>query len=480
MSAILKHQSASGRYPHQVLLVTGVLLMLVGQSGCTYARPAMKSFWQRVPPVRWPVRLSEQQVAESRKSSEPTVAANVAINDDVPTDSDSNQSAVEGEAVPRSQFSRVTSWLPRIDSWSSGEASTTPESPATTEESAQASLKSDRKRSPLERLDAALNNDLQQARALPQQSETIKEQRNRVDLLIARAKALLSMGQHEQALEMADLAQQLSDSHQLDFHPDEDRPADVVRRIEGQMEAVGDLPESELGRSESGKASKDAVDPLEKKIDPNSPEQELKELTRKNRNWTALFRRVKKTSAVELDGILPSSEAVTLGLPLDLNTAETLPERGLKSVQPGAIVRANRSVSLKFVDPVGDSISPTIEPVLDESIPSINTSIQTENETPMEAPAIEQLNEGEARFSDREQRAVTLGDLDDENVEMPQFENVEVPARSRKTETRLEESQSRVSDDEAHSVHNIDWLLAYGVIGVCTVFAVVCYRSGTT
>ena len=61
-----------------VVVVVGVLLTLICQSGCTTTRPAMKSFWQQVPPVRWPSRDSNLTTVHNEPDDEPAVAANVA------------------------------------------------------------------------------------------------------------------------------------------------------------------------------------------------------------------------------------------------------------------------------------------------------------------------------------------------------------------------------------------------------------------
>ena len=463
----------------------GLLLVLVGQSGCTYARLAMKSFWQRVPPVRWPVRTSEPNTADAEKVAEPTVAANVAIKKEAPADPDSERSMVEGEVVPRSQFSRVSSRLPRTDSWSTGEVSSWPEPIDSLDSKSHGFQNSDRRQSPLDRLDAALSDDVQQAQALPQQSLTVIEQRYRVELLVTRAKALLALGQFDQALEIAELAQQLSESVQLDFLPDEDRPVDVIRRIEGQMEAARSLPKSEELNSETealkGKAGEKITTG-----ESNSPEQQLKELTRKNRNWTDLFRRVKKPANPEGDALLPSSEAVKLGLPLDLNATESFPENEPQPGQPGAVVMANRSVSLrmlepsKMLEPSGEQSSPAPSSEFDEPVPPIAGALEPEFEATVAVPASTLLADGESRFTVREQRTLSTGELDEESTAMPEFESVEIPVRSQKVTAHRDEPLQMQADDEPNSVHEIDWLLAYGIIGVCTIVALVCYRSGTT
>lgn len=319
LSVTTSHHSDRLVPRRRVGLAIGLSFLFVMQGGCAYARPTMKSLWKRVPPVRWPVRGSEAQTAETEKVAEPSVAANVAIKKETSADSDPDRRPVEGEIVPRSHFSRVSSRLSRGDSWPAGEISSWPEPADSINSRVYEDPGSVQAQSPLERLDAALSDDVQQAQALPQQSLTMMEQRYRAELLMNRAKALLALGQHEQALEVAELAQQLSDTAQLDFLPDEDRPVDVVWRIKGQIEAAANLNQPDSEEADAEGRTRDSNKTKIGKDDSNSPEQELKELTRKNRNWTAVFRRVRKTASPELNAILPSSEAVELGRPLDLN-----------------------------------------------------------------------------------------------------------------------------------------------------------------
>ena len=99
--------------------------------------------------------------------------------------------------------------------------------------------------------------------------------------------------------------------------------------------------------------------------------------------------------------------------------------------------------------------------------------LNLKSEATVAVPASTLLADGESRFTVREQRTLSTGELDEESAAMPEFESVEIPVRSQKVTAHRDEPLQMQADDEPNSVHEIDWLLAYGIIGVCTIVALV-------
>lgn len=84
----------------------------------------------------------------------------------------------------------------------------------------------------IERLKAALNDDAERARE-PQLG--IHDARVRVDSMLEKARGLFDLGHLREARHTAAIAHKLSDSASLDYSPDEERPIDLVQRIDDQL-----------------------------------------------------------------------------------------------------------------------------------------------------------------------------------------------------------------------------------------------------
>ena len=85
------------------------------------------------------------------------------------------------------------------------------------------------------RLKAALNDDTERAKSPARQVGGAHDVRVRVESMLARARRLFDLGQLREARHAAKTAHDLGDSARLDYSPDEERPIDLVQRIDSQL-----------------------------------------------------------------------------------------------------------------------------------------------------------------------------------------------------------------------------------------------------
>ena len=248
--------SAAARVLHQrkAAMIVGLSIAFLTECGCATARPAIKSLWNQVPPVRWSGKGHEtaETTAQPDKPAEPAMAANVALKTDQASEPDPQVPAPPNSRRSSSALSRFGSRINRTETRPK-DAASIPEVVRSDDSETDGLVEADRSDSSMERLNAALTDDIAQANSLPQRSVTSLDARIKVDSLLTRAKQLFEIGQLEQAHQTALTAQEISDASQIDFFPDEDRPVDLIRRIEGQLKEsrMNDDPDSGRHPTES-------------------------------------------------------------------------------------------------------------------------------------------------------------------------------------------------------------------------------------
>ena len=356
-----------------VAIAVSVLMIVSLESGCARTRPAITSLWQQVPPVRWPGKETHPDRGSADNLAEPAVAANVALQQDSTSQSESTSEVLargeETSAGGKSKSPPRRLGLPLISSDRETEGtSSDPNSREPAESTHAHPTETEQFNSPLERLNAALTDDVRHAMTLPRRSVTALEERFRVDSLISRAKELFAIGQLDRAHEAAIAAQKLGDAAQLDYAPDEDRPLDLVRRIEGQMDAT--RLTQEPGTADESSAATRTEEP-EKTSQLSTqlatpPAKEAKGTPKTPRNWSTFFRREKKPAAPASEDLVTpgpltqdpvtqvSSEAIRNTFRAD-RIDSTPPARTHQIPAHDAIVMANRSVSLEARESISES-----------------------------------------------------------------------------------------------------------------------------
>ena len=452
-------------------MILSLLIPVVCQSGCARTRPVVASLWQQVPPVRWPGREAASDAETPERNQEPAVAANVALKAE-------NESATPGVVLPDAKSNPAAGLLglrlnapdPRNeDSSNSFEF---------TESTDSGSSELDRLNSPLKRLNEALSDDHQHA--LPQRSVTMLEERIRIDSLMTRAKELMDLGQLEQAHDAAVAAQELGESVQIEYSPDNDRPIDLVRRIEGRLDTtqVTNEGSNEHGSS-AGTSPQKATDASH--ISTTSVDQHDKDpkaAARKQRSWSTLFRRDKKPNLPgPADPVTQSSNQ--LKPTPNLNPVGLTSISGVKDTDPhDAIVMANRSISLGTPDASSDSEGQLVRPnelVRSDRDPT-NSPIHSSSDS--QVPEYE-----EGRTSDlvvSTEASLAAPPSDDGTAAIPDLASEEiapVPRRVKASSTRADRPGIQEGSDTEQQT---DWTYLYLVVGIASLFGFVCYRRGMT
>jgi hypothetical protein len=376
-----------------------MLIIVSLPSGCARTRPAITSLWQQVPPVRWPGKETHPDRESADNLAEPAVAANVALQQDSTSLSESTSEVLaRGEETSTGGKSKSPPrrlGLPLISSDRESEGtSSDPNSREPAETTHAHPTETEQFNSPLERLNAALTDDVRHAMTLPRRSVTALEERFRVDSLISRAKELFAIGQLDRAHEAAVAAQELGDAAQLDYAPDEDRPLDLVRRIEGQMDAT--RLTQEPGTADESSAATRTEEPEEASQLSTQlatpPAKEAKGTPKTPRNWSTFFRREKKPAAsASEDPLTPdpvtqvSSEAIRNTFRADrIDSAP--PARTHQIPANDAIVMANRSVSLEaresILEPKTVATSRTTDPRTIEPVTTVPEAIPATTRAP--------------------------------------------------------------------------------------------------
>ena len=349
-----------------------MLIIVSLSSGCARTRPAITSLWQQVPPVRWPGKETHPDRGSADNLAEPAVAANVALQQDSISLSESTSEVLargeETSAGGKSKSPPRRLGLPLISSDRETEGTFSDLNSREPNEATHAHpTETDQFNSPLERLNAALTDDVRHAMTLPRRSVTALEERFRVDSLISRAKEHFATGQLDRAHEAAIAAQELSDTAQLDYAPDEDRPLDLVRRIEGQMDAT--RLTQEPGTADESSAATRTEEPEETSQLSTQlatpPVKEAKGTPKTPRNWSTFFRREKKPAASAPEDLVTqgplthgpltqiSSEAIRNTSRADRIDSNSL-ARTHQIPAHNAIVMANRSVSLEARESISE------------------------------------------------------------------------------------------------------------------------------
>jgi hypothetical protein len=462
----------------RIAAIIGLLVSLVSQGGCARTRPAINSLWQQVPPVRWPSRDSHAETKKSESVAEPAVAANVALKKD--GDVDSSKVASSIDTKPKSGSGpfglRLTPPEPQTnDVVGHSEFN----EPANT--SSQASNESGNSNSPLDRLNAALTDDVQHTLSLPQRSVTMLEERVRVDSLISRAKELLEIGQLDRARDAALAAVEIGDAAQIEYSPDEDRPVDLVRRIEGQMEATRLTQEASFGKESAAAVSppqEPDSTPLATTV-PNPPEKDLKGPSRMQRSWSTLFRREKKPSVpFPADPVTQTSSQGTPRLPDNSpGGAPTI----VRPILPGthdAVVMANRSISLGSTESASESAGAFARG--GERVRSDSDSFNAPDAPPIEPEVPDAEEDRESPLVIPADPSIPLPEPDDGVAALPDLETLELAPSSPKTDSSIDEEIRPEVMDDSETVRQSDWTYLYVAIGICSLLAFACYRRGAT
>ncbi|MFO1042859.1 MAG: hypothetical protein U0941_13795 [Planctomycetaceae bacterium] len=357
------------------LLLT-VLFASSSLTGCHHnSRKTMTDLWHA--PQRWTGRIEIPAIAEK---NEPSVSANNAATA-VAKAPEAEQFADEtaGKAVVQVADSSETSRPNQGSVPAKSDALVTLEfndsasdlEPLVT--SSPQSVFTDSSAEQLERLQAAINDDAKRADTPSRIANGGHDVRLRVESMLEKSRRLFDLGQLREARHTAKIAQEIGDSARLDFSPEEERPVDLVQRIEDHIRGEEDAnaAPTETAAAPVSTEEKSFLD--DKRLAAN--EQEI--ANRQRRDWSglAVFRRDRKLADQDGTGTAKKSSVVQLSLDGDRATTEE---------PDGAVVQANRSVSISRNPVQTNSNSSVTFPA--ESEPVEPTELQSNQEPADEPP----------------------------------------------------------------------------------------------
>lgn len=501
------------------LLVVALSLSLAVM-GCAHnSRTMSKMVWNAATQGRWSGsqgRWPGYPMAEP-KGAEPSVTANAAASrvssvaggspSDGVTKADSSRPSASGSAspVPSDQISTASGTMtpqkPDAVSAAGGDLfdDELGESP-----NAQ-TLTADTTAEQVERLKAALDDDAERAKQPPRPAASSHEVRVRVDSMLDRARRLFDLGQLREARHTAKIAHDLGHSARLDYSPDEERPIDLVQRIDDQLKESEAQTEPEgTAPSESSATPPPAV-PLpaaptsappaavsaaaSRDAKPHENEQ-----PRSRRDWSYglnKFRKDKKptepTTGNAVVATAPTRTDAETTAPQVATDAGANPNDGPEQ----AVVQANRSLTLIKAEQPDvraerfdrDSSAPIAVIPYQRNISPEDTEDSNPASSDVETRADEESSDVEPidRTWPREITSPTPRPANDDPAPMPvEFEEVKplTPFRDVAAPATAESAESLQVETPRNSNSGILWGLA--AFGACAIVAFICYRRGAT
>jgi hypothetical protein len=342
----------------------------------------------------------------------------------------------------------------------------------------------------VERLKAVLDDDAERAEGSPRQSGSAHDVRVRVDSMVEKARHLFDLGQLREARHTAKAAHDLGDSARLDYSPDEERPIDLVQRIDDRIKETMELAD-EVGASPSTtiadatptsppSAANNANTATNSKPAPLAKVAEPESSVKTRKDWTQglnVFRPYRKSNpvaaplATPVSAVTPNADiAIPLGLETDIESNET---------NDRAVVQANRSLTLSKP---ADSISPSapqdfIEP--------------PENTTDLNEESSEMVSLGLGVDANRDQSGLPIAPpwpddfavarklKVDESASTPvDFDEVEPLSPFRDVAGQSSNPVTTPAICDSPRACDQSWVFGIAVFAVCAIVAVFWYRRG--
>lgn len=458
----------------------------------------MSGLWESVPQVRWSGTRSDAAAAPPK--AEPSVAANtgasVARKETEATTASPDNELAKSPGPSKSIRPVGGIETPKQAAEPDLVASEIESNPVPSNSAGNELTIADRGHEQIEKLRAALNNDAAQAEGSPRHAGNTHDVRLRVDSLVEKARSLFDLGQLREARHAAKIAHDLGDAARLDYSPEEERPIDLVQRIEDRIretDAVADgsetsadqqtaeTPPSQKPVPDSAIATSASTQIAKPGPSAKSPEGDL---NGRRKDWTqglSVFRRDRKPTPVATpvaatqQGIAATTPiAETPAIPLSVEFGQEPAE-----ANENAVVQANRSLTLARAG----SIPSVDDHKPDGEVRGEQGEDDDGNNEPPERTSNVEVNRDSPLF-----RADTVSWS--EEVVTPRVLNIEDTATA---PVDFDEVQPLapfrdagaavppvVADKPAECPRPADrsWALALGLFAICTGAAIFWYRRG--
>ena len=460
----------------------------------------MSDLWEAVPQVRWSGRVDQPVVPQK---AEPSVTANVAATADAakpdPTVNGTPEQPLSSTLAKASTTSEANHVQTVSDSKDRGDPTTASEvAVATVSKSRVAENESLEPTTPqavfadpsldqIERLKAALNDDAERAKSSPSHASTTPEVRVRVESMVTRARHLFDLGKLREARQAAKSAHDLGDSARLDYSPDEERPIDLVQRIDDQLREAAQpteaAPQQTAGLIDDRGDPKAVAAITVGQPDPRTLKgSEIDSGGRPRRDWSLnVFRRDRKTSPLDPGPTPPGIVVINSASAVQsIVEADAISSRESDS----AIVQANRSLTL-----VKAQASPNVDrQPRDSSTPIAYAPFQRAGETSEE---LLDSTTGDAAIAKQPPEidplpatwpaAIALPPriIVDEPTNPPaDVEEVKPIVPFRDVAGRRSHSIQQPEGIENAPAGNWSWLIGVAIFAACAVVAIFWYRRG--
>lgn len=458
----------------------------------------MTQFLPAVPQTWW--TGTREEPVEQPKPTEPSVTANVAViesADEKPTGTEMTAGVDHRVPLKRDRRGKASSSNATVTAQAGGRVS-----PAPTDDEQQAATRDvveavashqsrDGGEEQVERLKAALNEDARRKTEPNRMAGFSGEARARVDSLLSRARRLFDVGRLNEARQTAQIAQELSETARLDYSPDEERPIDLVHRIDGQLQAMQEPPDE----AHHNDVANDVAGTDRSKVE-SPPDGESKTTAVESaggRSWLGrgmnVFRRDRKSSTTDVT-IIPAADdggatQVSLSLELDGDT-------GSHSESRAAVVQANRSVALSTVTSPKRTVDEFVPaPATDredgpspfQSEPASTESDSVASEISDARPAASNFEPSDSLLDDSASdnrdtdRRLTA---DDTVASPPALEDVRPvsPFRNVAGHTKASQPSRPALREPPDTIWG--WAAGAACLLACSLLALTCYRRGAT
>lgn len=462
----------------------------------------MTQFLPSVPQTWWPG--TREEPIEETKQTEPSVTANVAVIADSDKMPIRKPTPADGEAhapLKRDRGGRASTSSATVTAQAGGRVASVPtddEQQAAARELAEAAAINQGHRDggedQLERLKAALSDDARQSTEPNRTASLSGDARLRVDSLLGRARRLFDVGRLSEARQTAQIAQELGETARLDYSPEEERPIDLVHRIDDQLQAMQE-PSDEAGTEKSHVADADRSKTDRSKTEEHpSPEPKTAAVESSgNRSWLGrgmnVFRRDRKPAATDA-AVIPAAAdntppQVSLSLELDDNTKSDTDSRA-------AVVQANRSVALSTVTSPQSADREAIRPQATDrddgegvlrSSPPTDDADSAVSEFSEAGPSATSADASDRSLDDPANFPADGGPqltTDESATAPPALEAVRPisPFRNVAGPTKVSHPGSPASIEPRGTIWG--WATGATCLLACSVLALVCYRRGAT
>lgn len=344
----------------------------------------------------------------------------------------------------------------------------------------------------IERLKAALDDDAERANSPPRAVAGGHDVRVRVESMLARARQLFDLGQTREARHTAKIAHDLGDSARLDYSPDEERPIDLVQRIDDHLRVTAEQAAVQHGNAPDSLANQPVAEPEPaESVIPNGREDKAAdpESAKQRRDWgygLTVFRRDRKPGVTDRANVAPGP-ATTLPAVTPIPAVVLVPPE-LDTETDGAVVQANRSLSLAKVEETTptrqarDASAPIAfapyqrRKVSSELSDSVQDDSSSETDPEIETQDIGALDQAwPPEITDKsaiaEEEEVIVAPVEFEEVKpLTPFRDVAAAALSDVSEVEQIERPQQ----------SFGWIAGAAVFGICAAIAIFWYRRGAT